>query len=211
MGSTEIGDRLHVSQQTASRRLSQLEDEGLIVRSSPVDGGHVPGIKITEKGITELKKMYDDLCTLFSELAGMMVLHGHVVSGIGEGRYYVNKYVSFFQRNLDIVPFPGTLNVKLLGEREVFLREHIQSRGGIHMEAFSDDTRTFGDVFAFKVDLCRGELGTPVLPGYFLKIERTHYDKTVIEIISEHNLRDALGLKDDDYVRIVYDASRLNE
>nr|MDO8116380.1 DUF120 domain-containing protein [Candidatus Sigynarchaeota archaeon] len=205
IGSSEMGVRLDVSQQTASRRLLQLETGGFIQRTESKVGGHVPEIMLTDKGINELKRTYDDLSAIFSELAGVMVIHGRVVSGIGEGRYYISKYLSFFQKNLDITPYSGTLNVKLLGERDVFIREHIQSQGGIHMEAFSDDTRTFGDVFAFKVNIGRGEPRTPLLPGYFLRIERTHYDKTVIEIVSPHNLRESLGLKDDDYIRIVYD------
>lgn len=203
MTTTELGNRAGVSQQTASRRLRHMEVAGLVARAG-AGGERGQDISLTEAGVAELRRIHAELNTVFSCLPREIVLHGKVSSGIGEGRYYVEKYHEFFERNLDMHPFPGTLNVRLLGDKDVMLRKQIEMQGGVLLRGFSDETRSFGDVFAFHVSLARGEPDSIEVPACFLKIARTHYDESVIEIISSHELRAVLKLADDDFVRIVY-------
>ncbi|NMC07001.1 MAG: DUF120 domain-containing protein [Candidatus Lokiarchaeota archaeon] len=204
LSTTRVGELVGTSQQTASRRLAHLEELGFIKRFD-VNGAKVQEILLTDKGIIELKEIYYQLDLIFSKQSDLS-LRGKVTSGIKEGRYYVGKYSDFFRNNLAITPFPGTLNVKLLNERDVLLRSQIEVKGGILMRGFTEQERSFGDVFAYRVTISResdGDTG-PFLLAYFLKIERTHYDKSIIELISEHELRKELALKDDDLVRITY-------
>ncbi|MEX2684777.1 MAG: DUF120 domain-containing protein [Candidatus Sigynarchaeota archaeon] len=203
ISTTRVGELVGASQQTASRRLAHLEELGYIKRIE-VNGNKVQEIALTEKAIVELKELHGELERLFSK-PGEIIIRGKVTSGIKEGRYYVSKYSDFFRNNLGMTPFPGTLNVKLLDERDVLFRSQVEVKGGILMRGFTEQERSFGDVFAFRVTISRDDDETGrTLPAYFLKIERTHYDKSVIELISPFELRKDLNLVDDDIVRITY-------
>jgi riboflavin kinase, archaea type len=204
LSTTRVGELVGASQQTASRRLAHLEELGYIKRID-VDGNKVQEILLTDKAIIELKELYSELDLIFSK-PGEIHIRGKVTSGIKEGRYYVSKYSDFFKNNLAIMPFPGTLNIKLLDERDILLRGQVETKGGILMRGFTEQERSFGDVFAYRVTISKdadSETGRAI-PAYFLKIERTHYDKSVIELISPFELRKELSLNDDDIVRITY-------
>ena len=203
MTTTELGNLVGVSQQTASRRMVYLEEHVYIKRES-VDGNRIQEVTITERGELELFNIFKELKRIFKKYSEEIMLRGRVSEGLGEGRYYVKKYKEYFHRNLDMVPFSGTLNIKLLGERDIMFRAQIEVEGGIHLEGFSDETRSFGDVWAFQVNVGRGEPGSKMLPAYILKIVRTHYEQNTVELISSHNLRKELGLENEDLVRIIY-------
>jgi len=201
---TKVGELVGASQQTASRKLVELEEQGYIHRTD-IEGDKGQKIALTEKGIIELRRLFGELSTLFA-VPGELVMRGKVISGLGEGKYYVGKYLNFFKKNLSIVPFKGTLNIKLLDEHDVFLRGQIEVQGGILMRGFTEQERSFGDVFAYRVNVTRDDDSEKAVPAYFLKIERTHYDKSVLELISDMQLRDELQLDDGDTVRIIYKA-----
>ena len=203
---TKIGELVGASQQTASRRLLELEQQGFIHRTD-IEGDKGQRISLTEMGIIELRKLYGELVALFAGPCEV-VMRGKVISGIGEGKYYVGKYLNFFKKNLSIEPFKGTLNVKLLDEHDVFLRSQIEVQGGILMRGFTEEERSFGDVFAYRVNVIKDNGMGNSISAYFLKIERTHYDKTVLELISYTELRSELQLNDGDTVRIVYTATK---
>ena len=42
-----------------------------------------------------------------------MEIKGVVVSGVGEGKWYVEKYLPYFEQTLGFTCFPGTLNMKV--------------------------------------------------------------------------------------------------
>lgn len=202
---TKVGELVGASQQTASRRLVELDEQGYIHRTD-IEGDRGQKIALTEKGIVELRSLYGELSTLFAG-PSEIVLRGKVTSGLGEGKYYVGKYLNFFRKNLAIVPFRGTLNIKLLDEHDVFLRNQIEVQGGILMRGFTEQERSFGDVFAYRVNVSKDNGTEKAIPAYFLKIERTHYEKNVLELISDRELRNELQLDDGDTVRISYKAS----
>nr|MDO8086856.1 DUF120 domain-containing protein [Candidatus Sigynarchaeum springense] len=203
LSTTRVGELVGTSQQTASRRLAHMEDMGYIKRID-INGNKVQEIALTDKAIIELKELHGELERLFSK-PGEIIIRGKVTSGIKEGRYYVSKYSDFFRNNLGMIPFAGTLNVKLLDERDVLFRSQIEVNGGILMRGFTEQERSFGDVFAFRVTVSRdGDETGRTLPAYILKIERTHYDKSVIELISPFELRKELNIVDDEVVRITY-------
>lgn len=203
LSTSAIGDLVGVSQQTASRRLRYLQDHGYITKFD-TSGNKVQEMSLAEKGIAELRQVHEDLSMIFATFSGEIVLHGKVIKGLGEGKYYVSKYLSFFEQNLGIEPYPGTLNVRLLSDKDIALRSQIELHGGALLRGFTEDERSFGDVFAYKVTVARGEPGSDEVEAYFLKIARTHYDRNVLELISDKNLRDTLQLADEDYIKIVY-------
>ena len=87
VSSQTIGEMLAISPQTASRRLKGLEMQGFITRTIAADGQHVT---LTGAGEEELRKEYQEYSRIFAEHNKGYVLGGTVVSGIGEGKYYMS-------------------------------------------------------------------------------------------------------------------------
>ena len=193
LSSSEIGQKVGVSQQTASRVLIMLEKHGYINR---IAHGRRQYIAIQEKGYDAL---YEEMAEL-SEILGIkqeLELRGTITSGLGEGRYYVSKkpYVMEFTEKLGIIPYPGTLNVKILPEEESKLRT-LRARKGIIINGFQADDRTYGDVLAFPCKFKESKCAAifPIRSVY----------RDVIEIISNDFLREKYSLSNDDRVSIYF-------
>lgn len=188
----DLSERLGHSTQTASRRLKELEDHGLIERTVTKNGQFVA---ITEKGMDLLFAEYSDYRRIF-ENADSIKLHCTVFSGLGEGSYYVSLegYRRQFKEKLGIDPFPGTLNLRVAKE-DLTIKKRLDKEEGIKIEGFSAENRTFGPVKAFKCKV-NGFQAFIVIP------QRTHYPGDVLEVISDKKLRDLLNLKDGDIVEL---------
>jgi len=190
----ELAKDLGTSQQTASRRVLELEAKGYIKRSVTRKGQI---IVITEKGADLLRAVYAALHDSISEALKSIVISGEVFTGLGEGAYYVslNGYRSQIREKLGFDPYPGTLNLKLTEPSDLYFREMLNHRAGILIKGFSDGMRTYGSVKAFKARVKDVEAA-------ILLIERTHYGIDTLEVIAPVNLRQALGLKDGDRVSV---------
>jgi riboflavin kinase len=184
---------LEISQQTASRRLKGLESSGLITRTIAADGQHVT---ITNSGEKELRREYQDFCRIFSEGDTGYILSGTVVSGIGEGKYYMSlePYRQQFRTHLGFEPYPGTLNIRLPSSA-LPVRKKIDNLGWIRIKGFSTDGRTFGDAKCLPCRIGSVPCGI-VVPG------RTHYPEDIIEVIAPVALRRKLGVEDTDTVTV---------
>ena len=189
LSSSELGELLGVSQQTASRYLLGLEEEGLIRRRKL---GRVQEIEITDSGIMALREMYKNLGASLRKGNEPIILEGRVTRGIGEGAYYVREYMQKFMDKLGIMPFPGTLNIKVdnIPDIERYCTGEIKG--------FEKEGRSFGNI---KFMPLRIRVNGKTEDCFLIIPERTHY-KDEIEIISEFNLRDKFGLKDGDSVSI---------
>jgi riboflavin kinase len=193
VSSQTIADTLHTSPQTASRRLKALETQGLISRTMSPDGQH---IILTKQGEEELRQEYLDYCRIFSEGNGVYTLTGSVISGLGEGKYYMSLagYRQQFGSLMGFEPYPGTLNIRL-SPSSLPVRKKIEALNWIRIKGFSADSRTFGDARCLP---CRiGSIPCAiVIPG------RTHYPDDIIEIIAPVTLRRQLGVEDSDTVTV---------
>ncbi|MFQ6088104.1 MAG: DUF120 domain-containing protein [Candidatus Methanofastidiosia archaeon] len=189
---SKLGEIMGVSQQTASRILLRLEREDLIVREMGLKGTR---ISLSEKGRLRLESLYLTLERIFGEAEEGF--EGSLISGAGEGGYYVsrNGYLKQFSEKLGFKPYPGTLNLLLRKRDYLKARELMKSYPKIEIKGFSDKDRSFGDVLCYKV-LIEDIEGALVLPL------RTHHSKNVVEIISKWYLREKLRLKDGDLVKI---------
>ena len=87
VSSRELGDALEMSQQSASKRILELLDQGLIVRDL---GARKQRIKITPSGSEALKQEYNEYRRIF-ELTDHITIHGTVKDGLGEGGYYIGQ------------------------------------------------------------------------------------------------------------------------
>ena len=134
VSSQTIGEMLAISQQTASRRLKGLESQGLITRTIAADGQHVT---VTSNGEEELRKEYQEFCRIFSEGNKGYMLSGTVVSGIGEGKYYMSlePYKEQFRTHLGFEPYPGTLNIRLPSS-SIPVRKKIEASTGSGSRVF---------------------------------------------------------------------------
>ena len=187
LSSAELGRRTGVSQQTASAHILDLLEDGLITRSF---SGRKQVIGITEKGMSVLQSEYLDYRRIFEGEHGL-VLRGHVVSGLGEGRYYLSQqeYAEQIERLLGFRPYPGTLNIKLRPGSP-----RLPPGTGRLINGFEKEGRAFGDVYCFPASIDNMECAV-IIP------RRTHHSD-VVEVIAEKRLRDLLGLKDGDALEI---------
>lgn len=195
--STEfLARKLGVSQQSASRNLIELERIGWISRAATPEGSL---IKITEAGVKELRELYSRLRFLIeSNYPPSVTLEGIVFTGMGEGAYYVTRdhYRKQFIEKLGFDPYPGTLNLKLTSDYDVKTFSELKAYPAIEIEGFSDENRTFGPV------RCYPAIVENKVKGAIVSAMRTHYNSTVIEIISPVCLRKHLGLKDGHKVKV---------
>lgn len=198
LSSQSLGDELGISPQTASRRLIALERQQFIIRSMKPDGQYVA---VTRAGEQELKREYADYVRIFNPKRKQYVLTGTVISGLGEGRYYMSipHYKEQFGGRLGFEPFPGTLNIKL-DPASIQVRKQLEHIGWIDVPGFTADERTFGGARVLPCRI-RGEECAIVVPS------RTHYPEDIIEVIAGCELRKALNLNDNDMieVEITYD------
>ena len=196
MSSSEFAEDTPISSKTAARMLKQLEDEELIDRTI-VAGGQL--VSLTHNGVNILRREYEDYRHIFSVNGGgqEIEMYGHVVTGLGEGQYYIGQegYRKQFEEKLHFMPFPGTLNIRLTGfSVDVLDRKGI--RASILISGFTDGERTFGACRCYPVEI-EGIHGAVVVP------ERSHYPTDLLEIIAPMNLRKVLKLQDGDEVRVV--------
>lgn len=188
---TELGRMLGMSQQNASRRLAELEKEGFVLRGKD-------GLSITKRGLEDAYSVYATLKGAF-EKASVRV-SGKIVSGLGEGKYYMSfpQYKKQITDSFGFAPYEGTLNVKLSAAESAKKAHRLKDSEPTTIYGFKKGERTFGDLFAYActVDGVNGALVVPL---------RTHHPSEIIEIVSAANLKKQLGKKDGDEVEIKFE------
>jgi riboflavin kinase len=189
----QLGEILGCSQQTASRKLIELEKKGFIKKDMDIKGQKVT---ITKKGLDTLRDYYIQLKCIFEEREAVTI-KGELISGMGEGQYYITRrgYTQQFEEKLGFHPFPGTLNLLLEREHDIVVREMLDNCPYAKIDGFTDENRTFGAVKCYPVSIngTRGAIISPL---------RTHHPKNIIEIIAPVYLRQELGLTDGDEVSL---------
>ena len=181
----ELAKGFGISQQSASRWLSSLEKQGLVERKRS-------GVKLAGAGVGRLKKIFLELQSAFESKP--IQINGVVFTGLNDGRYYLSLegYRKQFVEKLGFAPFPGTLNLRISEpSKKVFLSE----RKGIELKGFSFKERVFGALKVFRAEI-NGVEAALVIP------ERSHYGSDVVEVASRFFLREKLGLKDCDEVKV---------
>jgi riboflavin kinase, archaea type len=197
----KLGDSIDLSQQAASLRLIELQRAGLIERGH---SGRGLAVRLTETGLRAVETFLADASFSLERSKNELNFKGTLFTGLNEGGYYVSLkgYSKSFLRALGFEPFPGTLNLRLTDEAMIEQRRHLELLEGINIPGYTDGKRSYGPVKVFRAKIEERH------PGAVLAIERTHYDKSVLEIISPVNLRKSLGLKDgDDCSVIAYPAA----
>jgi riboflavin kinase len=183
----DIARELGISQQSTSRWVILLEKDGLVER------GH-SSVWLTSRGRDELMKVYSVMKNSFEE-GSPVRLSGSVASGLKDGRHYLSlpQYTKQFAKKLGFTPYPGTLNVVVDDRNKKLMLNRMK---GIVVDGFSIGNRVLGKVKCFPVLVNKKVRGALVLP------ERSHYSSDTVEIVSRHNLREKLRLRDGSRVHI---------
>ena len=192
--SGDLGKAIGKSQQAASKHLLDLEKNGFVERISE---GRNYLLRITPKGYNEMIKINKVLDSCLDSAQSQIILKGTLVSGMGEGAYYMSLkgYTKQFKSKIGYAPYPGTLNVKLDKKQYVESIKQFDTLDGMKINGFSDGKRTYGWVKCFSgtINSVRSEL---------IRLERTHHDPSVIELISKHNIRKSAKLHNGSKVTI---------
>ena len=192
---SSLGKNIHKSQQAASKHLLELEENKFITR---IINGRNLSVKITSKGFSEMVKLSSVLQKSLDSSPSHIDLKGTLVSGMGEGAYYMGLkgYTKQFQSKIGYIPFPGTLNVRLDQKIHQESIKQFETLNGIKIKSFSDGKRTYGWGKCFSAKLNNS------INCQLIVLERTHHDDSVIELISKVCLRKNAKLKDGSKVSI---------
>ena len=186
---SSLGKSINKSQQAASRHLVDLERGRFIERI--ISGGNI-SVMVTAKGVGEVNRLLSILQKSVGSKPPCVELEGVLVSGMGEGAYYMGLegYTRQFKSKIGYVPFPGTLNVRL--DEKVYLeaKRQLDGTGGVVIDGFSDGKRTYGWVRCFPAVL------NGTTDCMLVVLERTHHDDSIMELISEVCIRESAGLVD---------------
>ncbi len=125
-------------------------------------------------------------------------LSGVVTSGRGEGSFYMTRkeYLKQFQSELGYIPFPGTLNIKINLKFNSKLLECMDIFDDYKINGFSHEKRSFGWVKCFDAKLDNS------ISCHVIRLEKTHHDLSVVELISKHNIRITRNLFDGSTVNV---------
>src|ERR671933_44745 len=194
---TDLGKFINRSQQAASRHLLDLENAGYIER---LRKGHGFGVKITNKGYSEIELLFSTLKYAIESVPFRIDFKGIIVSGMGEGAYYMSLdgYKKQFKEKLGYEPYPGTLNIKLMDQISMNSRREISRYPSIFINGFSDNSRTYGWAKCYKAEINDGVLNDAAV----LVLERTHYDDSMLEVIAPISVKQTMGIKNGDEIRI---------
>jgi len=193
---TELGKGISRSQQAASKHLLDLENSGYIER---VKRGQKFAVRVTDKGYSEIQGLFSSLRTALESAPAAIDFEGRVVSGMGEGAYYMSLdgYRRQFKDKLGYEPYPGTLNVRLTDQIFMNARRELGKHPSIFIDGFSDGTRTYGWVKCY-----RAVINDTVDNAAVLVLERTHYDDSMLEVIAPVPIKQAAGIKNGDRIKV---------
>ncbi len=189
LNTSELGDFLGVSQQTASRYLQLLEEKGWLARAR---SGRGFSVKLTDEGVDALRQINISISS-FLQSGKNRAYSGEVVSGIGEGAYYVGEYSSRINGLTGYVPYPGTFNLRVEGGRPDFRGDKT-----VAVEEFTSGERTFGKIWLTPVTL---KIKGKNIECHILLPDRTHH-KQDIELICGKNIRKTYNVTDGDTAEI---------
>ncbi len=122
-----------------------------------------------------------------------LIIQGRVITGLGKGRMFLSKrgYRQQLMDKLGIDPVEGTLNLYTTETKKLQI---LNGSEGIHIEGFVEDGTDYGSVKVFPAEIQELK-ATVIFPA-----RTTH--KNIIEVVSEHHLREELDIKDEDMLSV---------
>ncbi|MFW9960416.1 MAG: DUF120 domain-containing protein [Candidatus Thorarchaeota archaeon] len=188
---SELGEIMNVSQQTASRRIALCVEEGYLLRLHTADGML---LQITSSGRDELLRVFSNLEVAFTPVQDDIVIEGRLVTGLGEGAYYVDVYASRLRDALGFKPHLGTLNVKVIDDDSRRAIGRMKNTPPLVVSGFRHKGRTFGDVICYRVKV-NNEIEAAVVIA-----QRTHHSEDILEVVAPVDIRKTLNIEDNSKV-----------
>jgi riboflavin kinase len=167
-----------------------------------VKRGQKFAVRITDKGFSEIQNLYSSFRTALESSPATINFQGNVVSGMGEGAYYMSLegYRKQFKEKLGYVPFPGTLNVRLVDQLFMNARRELGMHPpSVFIDGFNDGTRTYGWVKCYRA-IVNGN--NAIKDAAVLVLERTHYDDAMLEVIAPVPIKQTAGIKNGDRIEV---------
>lgn len=123
-----------------------------------------------------------------------MKIKGKVVSGLGEGASFIAipQYKRGFEKILGFTPFEGTLNLEISREdaKRIY---NLKKNTDLVVQGFDKDGRTYYKIKCIRASIS-GYTGAIIFPL------KSHHPDTILEFITDSNLRESLGLSDYSYL-----------
>lgn len=194
---TQIAEFFSISQQTASRCLLKLKEEGIISWKSSPKGSLV---QLTPTGNSILHQLRFELERALHPDLTSIKLRGVAFSGLGEGKYYISRasYFKEFISKLGFKPYHGTLNLRI-NTSDIDRLDLIRGSWPIIIKGFEEEGRQFGDVLCYPLKIPKI---TASVAGIIPR--RTHYGSNILELISDVYLREILDIADGDEVVVEF-------
>lgn len=186
VSSQALAEKLKISSKTVSRNIKRLDEDGYVKRELTPSGQR---LHITSEGMDALRADFIDYKKIFHTQETIQI-QGHIVSGFGEGMYYISipGYQDQFKERLGFYPYPGTLNIKV-DKKYLPNRKRLRETDFVHIDGFCDGERTYGSANCYFAHICDA-------PCAIIVPERTHYSEDLLEVIAPGRLRDTLKLYD---------------
>ena len=194
---TDLAKAIKRSQQAASKHLLELENVGYIQRFR---NGQKYRVRITDKGFVEIDNLLSIIKCAIESSPSTIAFEGNIISGMGEGAYYMSLdgYRKQFNDKLGYVPYPGTLNVKLVDQVYKNARRELNNFPSIFIEGFRDNTRTYGWAKCYLASINNNAINNAAI----LLLERTHYDDSMLEVIAPCSIKQSLGVQNGDPINL---------
>lgn len=134
----------------------------------------------------------------------IFTIEGTVTSGFGRGKEFITieGYTRQFRERLGYEPYPGTLNLEV-SQSDGYCLRHVDP---ICIDGWEEGESSFGAVYCYPASTPSYE---NTLQLHAITPKRTDHDESTIELISDINLRNTLGLSDGDVLEIRLDTDIL--
>lgn len=131
----------------------------------------------------------------------MLNIRGIVTSGLGKAGTFMKKdtYKKQYMEKLGFKPYHGTLNVKLMNEVDINLKEKYNSKLKV-----INGNETLGDVYFLSATIS-STTNNISTEGAILFPTKTVHKIDTIEFVSKEKLRDTMKLEDNSEVIISID------
>ena len=203
--SGQLSKIINKSQQTSSKILIELEKESYIER---IKSNKKFRIKVTNQGHEIIKELQSMIESALGNSKKRITFKGKIVSGMGEGAYYMSLdgYKKQFKDKLRYEPFPGTLNLKLEDKIYMDKKKEMINYPHVFISGFKDKTRSFGWVKCYPAilnsDIKTTDKKNFQIDSAVLLLERTHHDNSLMEVISPVCIKETANIKNGDTVTI---------
>lgn len=165
---------------------------------------------ITKQGQQQLEQVFHNLSTIFAGLPqnrisanlSPVIIGGRVESGLSEAAYYVGLegYSRRFQSVLGYIPFPGTLNIRMIEKKDILAWNKLVKTMPLIIPEFDFEGRRYGMVHMWNATLIEPNVPSPP-PAVIIRPFRSQHSH-VFEVLSPEYLREKPGIKDD--ARVVF-------